>query len=123
MDYVYKDSEIELRELLNITYKMKEEGYRLVQICCTTLKDIYELNYSFAINYDFRNYKVKITPEDKVPSISNIFHPAFLYENEMKDLFGLDILYTDIDYKGHLYDLGKKTPYKINIEGGGEENE
>lgn len=119
MDYIYEDNEIkDLSRLLNVAYEMKEEGYRLVQICCTTLKESYVLNYSFGKEYDFLNYKATINIDDEVPSLSSIFKPAFLYENEMKDLFGIKIKHIDVDYKGHLYDLEKKTPYKIDVSSG-----
>lgn len=119
MDYIYEDNEInDLSRLLNIAYEMKEEGFRLVQICCTSLKENYVLNYSFGRDYDFLNYKMKINKDDEVPSISTIFKPAFLYENEIKDLFGIKINHINVDYKGNLYDLEKKTPYKINMSSG-----
>ena len=122
MDYLYKDTLIELDDLLNVIYEMSENNYRLVQICCTSLTDHYELNYSFGKGYDFINYKMNVALEDEIPSISTVFKPAFLYENEMKDLFGLKIKYVTMDYNGHLYDLKVKTPYKIN-EKEGEEHE
>ncbi|MCE9654707.1 NADH-quinone oxidoreductase subunit C [Clostridium celatum] len=120
MENSYKDEELDLKELLNMAYKMNEEKYRLVQICCTALKDIYNLNYSFSKGYEFVNYTIKITKDDEIPSISNIFKPAFLYENEMKDLFGIKIKYIAIDYKGHFYDIKGKTPYEINRDEEGE---
>lgn len=118
MEYLYEDNGIDLKELLNVTYEMKENSYRLIQICCTSIKENYILNYSFGKNYDFVNYKITISINDEVPSISSMFKPAFLYENEMKDLFGIKINHINIDYDGHLYDLEKKTPYKINLDNG-----
>lgn len=118
MECLYEDNEIDLKDLLNIVYEMKENYYRLIQICCTSLNENYILNYSFGKDYDFLNYKITIDVGDEVPSISSIFKPAFLYENEMKDLFGVKIKHIDIDYKGNLYDLQKKTPYKINLDNG-----
>ena len=49
MENSYKDEELDLKELLNMAYKMNEEKYRLVQICCTALKDIYNLATLFRI--------------------------------------------------------------------------
>jgi ech hydrogenase subunit D len=43
-------------------------------------------------------------------SISNIFFPAFLYENEMKDLFGVKINNIVLDFNGNLYKVAQKTP-------------
>ena len=99
---------------------MKENGFRLVQISCTRLDDIFELNYSFDKDYDFTNIKFNITAEVELPSISFIYQPAFLYENEMHDLFGIKINNISIDYNGGLYKMSVKTPFGCNnFETGG----
>ena len=55
-----------------------------------SLFDCYELNYSFDLNLKFINFRIKIDANTTViPSISDIYFQAFLYENEMKDLFGI----------------------------------
>ena len=123
MEYIYKDEEILLDSLLEKVYEVKENKYRLVQICCTSIKDHYELNYSFGKNYDFLNYKIKIKASDEVPSISNMFKPAFLYENEIKDLFSVNIKYISMDYQGHFYDFNVEAPYRIKEKEEGEEED
>ncbi|MBS4917269.1 MAG: hypothetical protein KHZ93_06810 [Clostridiales bacterium] len=45
-------------------------------------------------------------------SISNIYEPAFLYENEITDLFGVPIQLISPDYKGKLYRIEQQTPFK-----------
>jgi ech hydrogenase subunit D len=89
------------------------EGHRLVQISCTTLESGYELNYSFDKDYRFRNLRMTVAPDEKVPSISVIFPNAFLYENEIHDLFGLVVKDIAIDYGGSLYRTAIKTPFSI----------
>jgi ech hydrogenase subunit D len=99
-------------ELIRGIYLMKRDGYRLVQISCTRVADGFELNYSFDRNLEFVNYRVVLDVEDEIVSISRIFSPAFLYENELKDLFGVKISGITIDYEGALYRIAQKTPFK-----------
>jgi len=89
------------------------EGYRLVQISCNTLPSAYELNYSFDKDYRFKNLRVTVAPDEEVPSISVIYPNAFLYENEIHDLFGVPIKNIVIDYGGSLYRTAIKTPFSI----------
>lgn len=114
----YESTEIMLSELLNNIQDKKEEGYRLVQICCTKIEGGFELNYSLSNKYDYLNYKVMVNENDVVPSISLIFNYSFIYENEMKDLFGVKIKHIAIDYNGNFYKLAIKTPYKSGTESG-----
>ena len=53
-----------------------------------------------------------VKEEEPVPSITQIYPGAFLQENEMAELFGVQV--TDIrqDYHHKLYRIGKETPFK-----------
>jgi ech hydrogenase subunit D len=101
---------IEPADLLTTAQKLKDEGYRLVQICATKVNG-FELSYSFDKDHVMTNYRMTIAEEEEIMSISNIFFPAFLYENEMKDLFGIKITNLVVDFKGNLYKLSEKTPW------------
>lgn len=91
--------------------KIKHDGYRLVQICATKIENGYELTYSFGRQYEFVCLRVEVRPNGEVMSISNIFGPAFLYENEIHDLFGINIKLMTLDYQGNLYRIAEKTPF------------
>lgn len=120
MTAAYRVIEIMLSDLLNYIQDKKEEGYRLVQICCSKIEEGFELNYSLSKGYDFLNYRIKIDESDIVPSISFIFKYSFLYENEMKDLFGIKIKHISVDYSGNFYKLAVKTPFGSNVNSEGE---
>ena len=104
---------IEKNNLLGIVSDFFAEGYRLVQIGCTTLQSAYELNYSFDKEYHFKNLRFIVAPEEEIQSISVIYPNAFLYENEIHDLFGLTIKNITIDYHGTLYRTAIRTPFSI----------
>ena len=100
-------------DLVGMVAQFFAEGYRLVQIGCTTLPSAYELNYSFDKDYRFKNLRVTAAPGEEVPSISVIYPNAFLYENEIHDLFGVVIKNINIDYRGTLYRTAIKVPFSV----------
>ena len=100
---------IEPADLMGKAQKLKDEGYRLVQICATKV-DGFELSYSFDKDMDMTTLRMTIAEDVEIMSISNIFFPAFLYENEMKDLFGVKISNIVLDFNGNLYKVAQKTP-------------
>ena len=100
-------------DLVGMVAQLFAEGCRLVQIGCTTLPGAYELNYSFDKDYRFRNLRVTAAPGEEVPSVSVIYPNAFLYENEIHDLFGVVIKNINIDYRGTLYRTAIKVPFSV----------
>jgi ech hydrogenase subunit D len=104
---------IEKDALLGAVSDLFAQGYRMVQIGCTTLENAYELNYSFDKDYLFKNLRITAKPEDEIQSISVIYPNAFLYENEIHDLFGIKIKNMSVDYKGAFYRTTIKVPFSI----------
>ena len=102
---------IEIGDLFGRVEQFKNEGYRLVQIGCTALGDGYEINYSFDKDYRFENIRITIKEGTEVPSISGMFPGAFIYENEMHDLFGIRVRGMNIDFKGTLIRTTVKYPF------------
>ena len=105
---------VEKCDLVGIVAELFAEGYRLVQVGCTTLAGAYELTYSFDREYRFRNLRFTVAQDEDVPSISVIYPNAFLYENEIHDLFGVVITHIAVDYRGTLYRTALGTPFSID---------
>jgi ech hydrogenase subunit D len=103
--------ETTLERLLGEVLEMRDAGYRLVQIGATRTEG-FEINYSFDRNLAFVNLKLKLADNDQaIPSISGIYWSAFLYENELHDLFGLQIKHINIDYQGHFYKVARPAAF------------
>jgi ech hydrogenase subunit D len=110
---------IENQELITVdeetlsakVYGFFSEGYRLVQIHCTRLDTGFELNYSFDKDYHFTNMRLTVGSNAEVQSISRIYWNAFLYENEISDLFGVKIKNIVLDYHGGFYQTATKAPF------------
>jgi ech hydrogenase subunit D len=102
--------EIELDTLLNKMKEIKTDGSRMLQICATKIGEKYEILYTFGKGYEVRHVKISIEPGTHIPSITDIFEGAYLYENEMHDLFGISIDGMNHDYKGGLYRTAVEAP-------------
>jgi ech hydrogenase subunit D len=98
-------------DLVGKVAELFAEGHRLVQIGCTTLSDGYEMTYSFDRDYRLTNLRVMVKPDDEVPSITAVYGNAFLYENEIHDLFGVPIRHINVDYGGTLYRTSIPAPF------------
>jgi ech hydrogenase subunit D len=102
---------IGLGELLNGVEKFFKEGYRLVIVTCLNAEGGFELTYSFDKDYKLESLRTTIKTGTVVPSISGIYWNAFIFENEIHDLFGINITGINIDYKGNLYKTTIKYPF------------
>ncbi len=99
------------QDLLADTLRLKNGGYRLVAISCTN-KDGMELSYSFDKKYELLTLRFVLTEEEQeVESISIIYPYSFLYENEIKELFGVRIKDIAVDFEDSLYQIPVKTPF------------
>jgi len=90
----------------------REQGWRLVQIGATTLGGQYEINYSFDRELKFQNLRVQIpATAARLPSVSGVYWCAFLYENEIHDLYGVTFDGLVLDFKGTLYKTAIPAPF------------
>jgi len=108
-------------DLLAIAQDSKTAGYRLGQICATVAGDELEVLYTYVKDNIMKNYKFNI--EAKAPelqSVTAIFPYAFIYENEMHDLFGIVFKNLALDYHGKFIVLPKEAPWNPALGEGGE---
>jgi ech hydrogenase subunit D len=101
-----------LEALLGRVGGLRKEGYRLVQIGATRLPESVELTYSFDRDYRLVNLRLQVpATEARIPSISSMYWCAFLYENELHDLFNIQVDGMAVDFHGHLYETAVKFPF------------
>ena len=72
---------------------------------------VFEIAWAFARDGDFETIREQIASTDKVPSISEFFGAAILYENEIRELFGIDVTGLGLDLGGQLYKTATKVPF------------
>ena len=99
--------------LLARTGEFKAKGWRFVQCCATRLGEgIFELLYTFCddATNEVASLRVRVTALDEVPTVGALYPCAFMFENEMHDLFGINVVGITLDYDGNFYHLHIPTP-------------
>ena len=102
---------IQTGDLLSHAVQLKHEGYRLVAISSTEKAEGIELTYSFDKEYDFINLRLEINNETEMDSIGSLYSYAFIYENEIKELFGVKFRNMSIDFNNQFYRIAVETPF------------
>ena len=103
--------DIEKVDLLNRAADMKNTGHRLAQICAVKSEGGLILLYSFVKDGRLLSLRFPVRGSEQVESVGWLYPYAFLYENEMKELFGLSVSNMNLDFGGHLYEMTVKTPF------------
>ena len=100
--------------ITEMAHSRKADGWRFVQLMAVNTEEGIDLIYSFMKDGVLQNNKIEhVTKNDAVPSISDDFFAAFVFENEVHDLFGVDIRDIAIDFGGNFYALAQKEPMTI----------
>ena len=104
---------VEPLHLLETVGLMKKDGYRLVQVLCTRVEEGFEITYSFDKDYVMENVRCIVPEGGSVMSITSQFWSAFVWENEIHDLFGVNIEFIapEVDFGGHFFHLAKENPW------------
>jgi len=116
-------------EVLSRVQSYQQGGYRLVQMCCVrepagnVPADHLELHYTFGRDYEMVDLKFSIPPGEAIESITQIYPCAFLYENEIHDLYGVSIQGINIDFQGNFYKVAAAHPFNPDIEPGQAQKE
>lgn len=108
--------EIAPENLVAKVREMHEQCYRLVQIGATPCKEQVEVNYSFDRDGRFATLRVRVPAVGaSLPSVSEVYWCAFIYENELHDLFKIQVTGNVIDYKGEFYRMSVPFPYAPTV--------
>ncbi len=98
-------------DILRTVTELKNEGNRLVAMNATTLEETIQVDYVFDRDLQLRILRVIVGKGGEIPSISSIYFAAFVYENEIHDLFGITVSGNVLDYKGRFYRTAIKYPF------------
>lgn len=103
---------IEIETLMDRVAAKKMQGNRLVAISCAVVEDMNEVTYSFEDrDHHFTNLRIVVAPGGSLPSITPVYWGAFVYENEIHDLFGLTVLGMNVDFGGYFYKTKVPFPF------------
>ncbi|MBQ9955609.1 MAG: NADH-quinone oxidoreductase subunit C [Eggerthellaceae bacterium] len=105
---------IPLSELKACAQARKAEGSRYVQTLAVNTEAGVDIVYSFMLGDRMSNYKlVAVKESDVVPSITDEFLAAFIWENEIHDLFGITFEGISIDFGGKFYNVAVDKPMTV----------
>lgn len=115
MEFTNEFTPLTVEELPQVALERKREGWRFVQILAVNTDDGVDLIYSFMSSWGLlRNYRISsVRKGTVVQSISDKFFAAFVFENEVHDLFGVEIKDIAIDFGGNFYQLAQAEPMTI----------
>lgn len=102
-----------LADLHGFAEARRAEGWRYVQTLAVLTEEGVDLVYSFMKDGHLANSVVPVARGEEVPSISDLFLAAFVFENEIHDLFGVSIKGIAIDFEGSFYQLSAEAPMTI----------
>jgi hypothetical protein len=75
------------------------------------MPNFFEIAWGFVRDGTLETIREQIVAGDPVPSISEFFGAAFLYENEIRELFGINVEGIGVDLRGQLYKTATKVPF------------
>ncbi len=104
--------------LLDRAAEYRTHGWRLALINATSVlptdqlpDGAFDISWSFAKGAELEHVRARVVPGETVPSISAWFGGAFLFENELRELFGIDVTGINVDLHGQLYKTAERVPF------------
>lgn len=105
---------IERSEIHGIARQRKAEGWRYVQTLAVNTPDGIDVLYTFMLDGVVENLTIPaVGKDDAIKSITDVFLEAFVWENEIHDLFGVTFDGVAIDFAGAFYSLAEKEPMTV----------
>lgn len=89
-------------QILERVAELAEQGHRFITTTCIDNGERFEVYYHFDRQLELSHLLVTIDRDEPLPSITPIYFCAFVAENEMKDLFGLQVDGLIVDYQGRM---------------------
>ena len=106
--------EISIESLPKVSERMQSEGHRFVQVLAVNTEAGIDVQYTFMKDGALENFTIKgVQKGVPIPSITDRFIAAFVFENEIHDLFGVEIRNIAIDFKGNFYAVSEREPMTI----------
>ena len=121
MEYKQSYLPLDAADILEQAQTCKNAGWRFVQLLAVNTEVGIDLIYSFMLPFEkadteakIVNYKVTgVNKDEIIHSITDFYLEAFVFENEIHDLFGVQIEGIAIDFKGTFYSLSQSEPLTI----------
>lgn len=109
-------TEVNADNLLSQAALKKQQGFRFITMTCLNAGDGYDVLYHMEKDFALSTLRLHLKEGQDLPSITCVYLAAVLIENEIKDMFGLNVQGIAIDFHGRLLlsDAAPKTPLNKN---------
>ena len=105
---------LEVSEIKQCAAAMKEQGWRYVQMLCVNTDNGIDVLYTYNRDDVLRTYAVRgVQKDEAIPSVTDLFLAAFVFENEAHDLFGVNFINMKLDFGGHFFSLAETSPMTV----------
>jgi ech hydrogenase subunit D len=94
---------VTVENLVDQAQRVRQAGARMVTATGLDEGDNHTVIYHFDIRGELSHLRLTVPKSTAIPSISSVFPGAFLIENEMKELIGINITGMSVDYGGRLF--------------------
>lgn len=94
---------VSVASLVEEVKRLREQGARLITATGLDEGDHFDVVYHFALEGKLQHLRLAVAKQDTVPSLSQVFPGAFLIENEMRELLGIQVVNISVDYGGKLF--------------------
>jgi hypothetical protein len=105
---------IDSRDILGIASEKLAADWRFLEVHANRpyKNDKVEIMWSFIddVTQKVESYEAFVDPGASVDSLSHLYPCAFMFENEMHDLYGIDVRNLSLDYQGSFYRLRIDSP-------------
>ncbi|WP_052241565.1 NADH-quinone oxidoreductase subunit C [Berryella intestinalis] len=111
MDFKGTFSDLELDRVHDEAVLRMDGGWRLANIHAVNTESGIDVYYTYVKDGVFENLAVRgLTPDMPVPSVTDVYFSAFVFENETRELFGVDLHDIALDFGGTLYGTVETEP-------------
>lgn len=105
---------LDAKDLKSFAQNRKADGWRYVQTLAVNTESGVDVVYSFMKDASLENHTVKAVGKgDVLDSITDSYLEAFVWENEIHDLFGVSFKDIALDFEGTFYAVAQAEPMTV----------
>lgn len=105
---------LDAKDLKSFAQNRKADGWRYVQTLAVNTESGVDVVYSFMKGASLENHTVKAVGKgDVLDSITDSYLEAFVWENEIHDLFGVSFKDIALDFEGTFYAVAQAEPMTV----------
>ncbi len=107
---VFSVSQTRIWEIAERAAVRARYGWHLVQLCGSTIDKGVQVLYTFVRGRECESFLIEVPDGTALPTVTDSYPAAFIFENELQDLYGIRIEGLKPDFQGNLYKISVPVP-------------